>query len=450
MTIPSELWKKWEGRVVGDKFSLQHWLGGSEDGAVFLTEGHAGNPQKCAIKLLAAGDSGSDAQLSRWAEAAKLPHPHLIRLFEFGRCQIDGVPLLYVVMEYADETLAEVLPLRALSATEVSEMLHPSAEALASLHQKGFAHGHIKPSNVLAADNQLKLSSDGARKVGERSNSHTRGVYDAPEISRTGPSPAADVWSLGATLLAVLSQRTPQAKPNDPRKNIPTDDVPETIPQPLRGILQNCLQIDPTKRYTTDDLLGKPSPPPVPKQPAVKINTEPAKAPLQRHSNRWISVVLVAAALIIVGGIISKFVGRHPAPVADMHPARQSAPAADVAVLQPTAPSAAPQTPAQKGESAGSVLKQVMPDVSRGAQKTIRGRVKVSVQVAVDPSGNVSEAKLVSAGPSKYFAARALAASRQWRFSPPHAKEQSTASAWVLRFQFGRSSTEVFPSEIKP
>jgi TonB family protein len=91
-----------------------------------------------------------------------------------------------------------------------------------------------------------------------------------------------------------------------------------------------------------------------------------------------------------------------------------------------------------------------MPDVSRGAQKTIRGRVKVNVQVAVDRSGNVSEAKLVSAGPSKYFATRALAAARQWKFAPPQVNGQSTASAWMLRFQFGRTSTEVFPSEIKP
>ena len=55
---------------------------------------------------------------------------------------------LYVVMEYAEENLAQILPQRSLSPEEVKEMLPPMAETLAYLHQAGLAHGHIKPSNI--------------------------------------------------------------------------------------------------------------------------------------------------------------------------------------------------------------------------------------------------------------------------------------------------------------
>jgi TonB family protein len=98
----------------------------------------------------------------------------------------------------------------------------------------------------------------------------------------------------------------------------------------------------------------------------------------------------------------------------------------------------------------GSVLQQVLPDVSRSAQNTITGRFRVSVQVEVDASGKVSEAKLVSPGPSKYFASHALAAARGWKFNPPQVYGRAVASEWILGFQFARANIQVFPTETKP
>jgi TonB family protein len=91
-----------------------------------------------------------------------------------------------------------------------------------------------------------------------------------------------------------------------------------------------------------------------------------------------------------------------------------------------------------------------MPDVSRGALNTVRGHIKVGVQVSVDTSGNVSQTHLISAGPSKYFANKALAAARGWTFTPPQTNGQASPSKWILRFQIARSSIQVFPAEIKP
>jgi len=96
------------------------------------------------------------------------------------------------------------------------------------------------------------------------------------------------------------------------------------------------------------------------------------------------------------------------------------------------------------------VLQQSSAGVSRNALNTITGRLKVSIQVSVDASGNVSQAKFVSHGPSQYFATRAMAAAQRWKFKPPQIDGHAADSEWLLRFQFGRTSIEAFPAEVKP
>ena len=108
------------------------------------------------------------------------------------------------------------------------------------------------------------------------------------------------------------------------------------------------------------------------------------------------------------------------------------------------------KAPANAGITHGRVLQEVSPDVSPGARRTITGHIKVSARVSVDNSGNISEVTLVSSGPSKYFAKQALAAARRWKFSPAQVNGQPSASEWILRFQFGRTSTQVSPTETKP
>src|SRR5579863_9346625 len=215
-----EVWKTWEGRSVVGRFPLRRWLGGSDHSAVFLTE-RAGQPQKAAIKLIAAENSAdADLQLARWRAAAQLSHPHLIRILEAGRSQIDGSSFLYVVMEHAEEDLAQILPVRPLEPAEVTDLLPPVLDALSYLHGKGFVHGRIKPSNVLAVGEQLKLSADQIVSAdAPNSKRRRRDVYDAPETAAGIVSPAGDLWSVGATLVAALTQNVPlaeDASQNDP------------------------------------------------------------------------------------------------------------------------------------------------------------------------------------------------------------------------------------------
>src|SRR5215469_8373007 len=102
----SDMWKQWEGHVVNGKFPLLRYLGGSESSAVFLTEREADPTVQAAIKLVSLSPKDAELQLSLWRRAAELSHPGLISLYEMGRRELGGMPLLYVVMELAEESLA--------------------------------------------------------------------------------------------------------------------------------------------------------------------------------------------------------------------------------------------------------------------------------------------------------------------------------------------------------
>jgi hypothetical protein len=194
-----ENWTQWDGQVVAGVFPLRRYLGGSPQSAVYLTDDPGGaEGARAAIKLIPADPQHADAQLGLWKRAAELSHPQLLRLLHMGRCELDGVPLLYVVMELADENLSEILPHRALAAEEISAMLPAVLDALAYIHAQGFAHAALKPANIMAVGEQVKISSDRVVTVGERSYaSLTPSSYDPPEALRGVISGAGAIPSPG-------------------------------------------------------------------------------------------------------------------------------------------------------------------------------------------------------------------------------------------------------------
>src|SRR5215468_7176917 len=249
-----ETWKSWEGRIVEGKFPLRQWLGGSDHSAVFLTELPNLPSQKIAIKLIPVEAGKTEAHLSHLLLTKKLSHPHLIRTFESGSCRLDGSQFLYVLMECADDDLSRILPERALEPKEVSDLLPPVLDALSYLHKNGFVHGRVTPANVLAVGDQLKLSSDQATAVTEPDGEHRRrDVYDAPETAAGIVSPASDIWSVGVTLVASLTQNVTIAEAASPNDR----DLPETVPEPFRGIVQDCLQLDPNRRGSVREIQAR-------------------------------------------------------------------------------------------------------------------------------------------------------------------------------------------------
>jgi TonB family protein len=274
----NDVWKRWEGQVADGRYPLRRYLGGSERGPVFLTQ--SGGPERLnwAIKFYVADPEIADAQMARWDQAAKLAHPHLLGVLHTGRCELGGARLLYAAMECADEDLSQVVPVRSLTAVEAGEMLRPTLEALAYLHGKGLVHGHIKPSNIMAVGEQLKISSDGISAARNPAIGRSRPTaYDAPESGTRGPSAAGDVWSLGVTLVEVLTQRLPEWE-------FKGQEEPRLLrmPAPFADIARQCLRRDPQQRCSLGDIAARldPDAGPLGKQEAVAVKAA-APAPLR-------------------------------------------------------------------------------------------------------------------------------------------------------------------------
>lgn len=96
----------------------------------------------------------------------------------------------------------------------------------------------------------------------------------------------------------------------------------------------------------------------------------------------------------------------------------------------------------------GAVLKRVLPNVSPGANESMRRPILVDVRVAVNESGTVANAAYMTQGPGNYFARTARQAAYSWKFKPPRSNGQPKASVWRLRFLFERNKTEVTATEI--
>jgi TonB family protein len=503
--IMSDKWNLYEGEIVDGKFPLVRYLGGSEHSAVFLTERHEGvRPVRAAIKLIPAVPEICELQLSRWRQTAELSHPHLIPLYEMGRFELRGMPLVYVVMECAEENLAQVLPGRALTPAEAREMLDSILEVLTYLHRKGFVHGRIKPANVMASGDQLKVSSDSLRRLGETLDIPSdQNAYDPPEITlgvvpmSQAISPAGDVWSLGMTLVETLTQKLPvvrTAKQQDPLFS-------QSLPEPFIDIARHCLIRHAYGRWTVAQIAARLEE----RTPITQVQAIPRKVPasspgpaqrsvaqrsrLYANLRKYATPIAIGLTLVLAAILEGPtLLRRHPdapqipvavsepplvpAPTSKLPPSPQKhsakADASSIAKHERSSKAPVPvpasihQGTMDEKESdivarapsgslvRGEVAQQVMPEVPQSARNTIRGKVGVSVKLNVDRSGNVEDAELASQGPSKYFARVALAAAQDWRFKPPMISGQGVLSSWTLRFEFTRDGTRVVPTQEMP
>ena len=208
--VMSEAWTRWQGHLIHDEFPLGRFLGGSDRGGVFLTRSATPDSPEMAIKLVPTDRALAESQLPRWNRAIGIVHPHLLELLQSGGCQLDGLPYLYLVMEYADQTLSQLLHSRALTDDEAREMLRPILDALAFLHSLNLVHGQLKPENILVVGDQLKLASDTIRRVSEGPvGARVFSIYDAPEARLGSSSTAGDIWALGVCLFEALTRRQP-------------------------------------------------------------------------------------------------------------------------------------------------------------------------------------------------------------------------------------------------
>jgi TonB family protein len=456
-------WKQNEGQAV-DGIALLRLLGGDSSSAVFLAE-RAG--ERCAIKLVPTEDVAAQLPLSRWEQASKLSHPHLTRILQWGGGRLSGVSLVYVAMEFAEEELSSVD--RPLTPKEARETLTPTVKALAYLHAKGFAHGRIKPSNILSVGDELKISGDAPLRRGERhASSPVPKSYDAPELATSGVTPAGDVWSLGVTLVEAMTKELPAFEGGVLR-------LPAALsPDVFREVAAGCLERDPARRWTIADVALW-----------LERGTIPAR---KRVRPRYLMPIAAVAGVAVLGAAVWTYGGQYftrfsspgqpaervatpalppsaaaPAVVkeAAKEPAkkpvnppaaqpRETPPgeikSADIAPPpepKPAPPAAATPVVAATQVTSPDVLQPLIPEVPAKWVATIHGKVPIVVRVQADATGTVTSAAIESGGSSKYFGDLALNAARQWKFVPG-----ADAREWMVRFEFTRDTKHPVSAQV--
>lgn len=447
-----ELWTRWENQVVNGVFPLRRLLACSDHTAVFLTEYKANNLPDAAIKLVRTDGFRAKAQLKHWKAAARLSHPHLVRLFEMGRWRPGRREFVFVVMEYAEQSLDQILQQRALSPDEVRQMLPPTLDALAFLHRSQRVHGRLRPSNFLAVNDQLKLASDNVRPAG-RSTEGLLSIswYDPPELNDRGASPAGDVWGFGMTLLEALTRDTPTW----PDQLSETASLPASLPAPFVGLVRRCLSRNPANRPTVMELEAPfktaRASSVADSQPLAPQDSQQATSP-RSHRKRNLSLLAVAAALLTSPAVWVHFSGTSqaysqpssvsaPTPVAPPVVPKAPEPSAGSSVVvapSPTQPSIAPEA------TPNAVLYEAKPDVPQTIREKIQGPVRVTLRVLVDPSGAVVGALMENPGRNKYLARLADDAARDWKFAET---DKQGARVWLLRFEFTREGVTAKATE---
>jgi TonB family protein len=436
-------WKQWEGESAGE-FPLEQFLGAGKKSAVFRTQ-LAGD--RAAIKLIPAADSQADELIAQWDRARALDNPHFLKIHNTGKWENGGLSLAYVVTEYADENLGAVLLDRPLTGDEVLEMLTPVAAALEYLHGQGLAHGQLRPANIFAIDDTLKLSSDSvypvqasgevARDMSALAATVVEALTRWPVTFTAGDGELAIVGKLERTFQEIVRNCSGQSgRPQwsaaeladwlrSPRVAMPAFSGPMMLvpasgsrrPKPTNYVLGGVLSlvavgtVGAYMRYrsaeppavippvvkTTEQVPAPP--PPAPKQQTGRkqpVKTELKSEPVNTEAAK--------------GGLIKSESGQP-----------RSAPAV-----------------ASGGQE--QVVHQVLPEITDKARQTVHGTVVLVINVTVDPSGEVTDASLRPTG-SKYLGKLALEAARKWRFAPGGPQERS------LRFEITRTDTKVFPQK---
>ncbi|MFD4429206.1 serine/threonine-protein kinase [Nocardia sp. NPDC058497] len=147
--------------------------------------------------------------------AARFQHPNAIVVFDIT--EHNGDPCL--VMEYLKSVslAAELGQKGPLPLTEVARIGEQVASSLIAAHQAGLVHRDVKPGNILLGDHgEVKITDFGiSRAAGDVTLTETglicgTAAYLAPEVARgSDPTPAADVFALGATLFHALEGEPP-------------------------------------------------------------------------------------------------------------------------------------------------------------------------------------------------------------------------------------------------
>ncbi|MDX1384134.1 MAG: serine/threonine-protein kinase, partial [Thermoanaerobaculia bacterium] len=211
-------------RTIG-RYRLEERLGSGGMGEVFAAL-DVESGKRVALKVLppaVAADEAVRERFRREARAvAKLRHPGIARLYEFGEAEEAGSAgkTLYLAMELVrGETLQTRYSLAPPGHDEFVDLATQLAAALQAAHDAGVIHRDLKPANVridAAGRTKIldfglaKIEGEGTKGAGTTARGRIVGTtpYLAPELFQgRGAGPSSDLFSLGVLLYQTLSGR---------------------------------------------------------------------------------------------------------------------------------------------------------------------------------------------------------------------------------------------------
>jgi len=236
-------------------YELQALVGRGGMGAVYRAR-HKKLDRLVAIKLLLPDLVGDPSFAERFeGEArtmAKLAHPGIVGLFDFGR----SGPWFFLVMEYVDgANLRELLAQGNLRPHEVLGYVGQLCDALQYAHDHRVVHRDIKPENLLVdGDGRVritdfglaKLVGTGASAVPLTQSNQQLGtpLYMAPEQVHAAAAVdhRADLYSLGVVVYEMLTGRLPLGRFQPPSAR-------DAAAKPFDPVVMKSLESDPAQRY---------------------------------------------------------------------------------------------------------------------------------------------------------------------------------------------------------
>ncbi|GIF19540.1 serine/threonine-protein kinase [Actinoplanes tereljensis] len=222
-----------------------------------------------AVKVLSprlADDQSFRDRLKQEAlAAARLVHPHITGIFDFGESPLSAkVTVPYVVMELNDGESVAARLARAgpLPWREAVTVVVEVASALATAHSRGVVHRDVTPANVMLTGAGAKVVDFGISAiVGERDAAPDGSLlgtpaYLAPErLGGAQVGAATDVYALGLLLYRALTGRLPwpaETTAEALRAHLyadpdPLPDLPE-MPSEVGSLYLRCLAKTPADR----------------------------------------------------------------------------------------------------------------------------------------------------------------------------------------------------------
>ncbi|MFG1688310.1 protein kinase [Nonomuraea sp. NPDC049269] len=256
---------RYEGWLLAGRYRLLSELGRGAMGKVWRAHDELLDREVAVKEVILSGPRHEELAGRTMREAriaARLSHPHIAAIYDV--VLVDERPWIVLQLIPARslaQVIAEQGPLPVATVTRIAlELL----DALRAAHAAGVLHRDIKPANILLTDDEHAVLTDFglATTVDEESHVTRTGMvvgtpaYIAPERASGGPStPAADLWSLGATLYAAAEGRAPFDHSTEAATLtavLTGPPAPYHRAGPLAPIIAGLLDKDPTQRSDAD------------------------------------------------------------------------------------------------------------------------------------------------------------------------------------------------------